>query len=101
MAAYFIIGVTNNGGYVARASVSYVENGQQYKQNSGDFTAGVKKTFQLPGDATNILLDVDDEYFISSWRNIFTQQWAAPPADQVCFDVAGTTLLPTWKQVNC
>lgn len=101
MAAYFTIGVLNSGAYVAKFSVTYTEDGKTFEVQSGDFTAGVKKTARLPGDATGIYLEVDDEWFIASWRNIFTKQWDSPPADEVCYEIGGTTLNPSWKQVDC
>ena len=52
MASYFVVSVNNTGGYVARFSVTYKEKGVEITKDSGDFTAGVKKSIEIPGDAT-------------------------------------------------
>lgn len=91
--------VRNNGGYVARFSVSYDFKSKSFSKDSGDFTAGVNKSIEIPAGATNINLKVEEAWFINSWSTIFTKHFAAPA--QHCYEITGTTLNPGWKEISC
>lgn len=89
--------VRNTGGYVARFSVTYTLDGKEYKQESGEFTAGVNKSIEIPAGATNVNLKVEDAWFICSWSTIFTKHFDSPVAKQ--YHIYGTTLNPGWEEM--
>ncbi len=93
------IHVRNNGGYVARFSISYVLEGQGFSKDSGNFTLGVNKEIDIPAGATDIHLKVEEAWFIASWSTIFAKTFAEPVTK--CYEIHGTTLRPGWKEVPC
>ena len=91
--------VRNSGGYVARFSVFYKYEGQDFTKDSGNFTAGVNKSIDVPSGATDIGLKVEAAWFIKSWTTIFTQNYASPVTK--CYEISGTTLNTKWKETAC
>ncbi|MFN7338847.1 MAG: thiol-activated cytolysin C-terminal domain-containing protein [bacterium] len=91
--------VRNSGGYVSRFSVSYKFEGQDFSKDSGEFTAGVNKSISIPAGATEIHLKVEEAWFIGSWSTIFTQDFNSPVTK--CYEISGTTLNPSWKEISC
>lgn len=89
--------VRNNGGYVARFSIKFKLNGQTITKDSGEFTLGVNKSIDIPAEATEIHLKVEEAWFIASWSTIFTKDFEAPVSKK--YEIAGTTLNPTWKEI--
>ena len=91
------ISVYSTGAYVARFSVAYTQGGARISKDSGEFTAGVTKTIDLPADATDIVLHVQDAYFFGSWRDIFSKHFDEP----VCksYHIWGTTLITDYEEM--
>ncbi|SHJ93708.1 Thiol-activated cytolysin [Hathewaya proteolytica DSM 3090] len=89
--------VRNNGGYVARFSVKFNLNGQVITKDSGDFTLGVNKSIDIPAEATEIHLKVEEAWFIKSWSTIFTKDFGTPVNKS--YEISGTTLNPKWKEI--
>lgn len=89
--------VRNDGGYVARFSVKFKLNGQIITRDSGEFTSGVNKSIDIPAEATEIHLKVEEAWFISSWSTIFTKDFETPVSKK--YEVSGTTLNPHWKEI--
>lgn len=94
-----IISMKNCGGYVARFSVSFNYQGAHLKKDSGEFTAGIKKSIEIPAGATNIVIKAEEAWFIASWSTIFHQQHPVPVTK--CYELTGTTLSPGWREVAC
>ena len=93
------IHVSCNGGFVARFSVKYNLNGKEIESDSGQFTSGVSKAILVPADATNIIVTVQEEWFISSWSTVAVYTFASPV--KKCYDVTGTTLNAHCKEIEC
>ena len=72
------ISILNHGGYVAQFTVSYDIGGKRYTKVSGNYTAGVRKTIEIPAGATNIIDEANAAWFIASWNNIFTKHFNGP-----------------------
>ena len=91
--------VRNDGGYVARFSVTYMFDGKEFSKDSGDFTLGVNKSVSVPAGATDIHLKVEEAWFIGSWTTIFAQNFGSPVTK--CYKIWGTTLNPSWEEISC
>jgi len=52
--------VRNEGGYVARFTLTYSLDGHEFTQESGDITLGVNKSAWIPAGATEIQLKVEE-----------------------------------------
>ena len=52
--------VRNEGGYVARFTLTYNLAGNEFTQESGDITLGVNKSAWVPAGATEIRLKVEE-----------------------------------------
>jgi P pilus assembly chaperone PapD len=90
--------VRNEGGYVARFSVSYNLNGQDFTKDSGNFTLGVNASISIPAGATNIRLKVEEMWGFG-WSTIFHKSYAEPLT--ICFKIYGTTLDPKYAEISC
>ena len=90
--------VRNEGGYVARFTLTYNLDGHEFTQESGDITLGVNKSAWIPAGATEIQLKVE-ENIGWAWSTIFTKSYATPTT--ACFKVWGTTLFPAWAAISC
>jgi hypothetical protein len=88
--------VRNEGGYVARFKVQFVIEGKTITSDSGNFTAGVNKSVDIPSGATSIYLKVEEAWFINSWSTIFTKNFDSPV--EKSYTISGTTLNPSWKE---
>lgn len=86
------------GGYVARFTLSYTFNGEEFSKHSGDISIGVNKSESIPEGATNIYLKVEEMWGFG-WSTIFTKNYSAPVTE--CFKVYGTTLSPKYAQISC
>lgn len=93
------ITVRNEGGYVARFSLTYVLGGINFSTDSGNFTYGQSKSLPIPAGATDIHLKVEVAIFIGVWSTIFTQNFAAPVTK--CYKIWGITLKPKWEEISC
>ena len=92
------ISIENEGGYVAKFDVSYMQNGKRITEESGDFTAGVTKVIDIPSDATDIVLHAWDAWFIKSWTEIFSKHFDGPVRKK--YKVTGTTLHPDYEELR-
>ncbi len=91
--------VRNKGAFVARFTVAYKFDGQDFSQDSGNFTAGVNKSIIIPAGAEDISLKVEEAWFINSWSTIFSENFGSPVTK--CYEIWGTTLNPKWKETDC
>jgi cytolysin (calcineurin-like family phosphatase) len=85
----------NQGGYVARYSLSYVLNGTVRFSNGDNLSLGNKQLFELPAAATNILVRGEVNTGLK-WKEIFNQSIDHPHAP-LCFKSYGTTGNPQWN----
>ncbi len=92
------ITVRNEGGYIARFSVTYKIDGKENKTSSGSFTLGVSKTVDIPAQAKDIHVKIEDEWFPGQWTTIAVRDYATPVTKR--FIVGGTTLMPTIKEAE-
>ena len=44
-------------------------------------------------------IKVEEAWFIGSWSTIFTQDFNSPVTK--CYEISGTTLNPSWKEISC
>ncbi|WP_342310488.1 metallophosphoesterase [Burkholderia pyrrocinia] len=92
----------NSGGYVARYSVSWNVDGKPSTVSTGALLLGNKRTFLIPGNATEI------QAFGENWtglvweplRTIFDVR-VLPTGKNQCFKTWGTTLNAAWNQSEC
>lgn len=94
-----VLAVRNDGAYVARAYVTYYPRGATSLTTvgSGNFTAGVTRTFTVPAGATQVTLRADAEIWWppSVWGEIGRQFWEiGPEYERHC--LKGTTLNKWW-----
>lgn len=92
------ITVRNEGGYVAKFSISYVFQGKELTKESDKFTAGVNKTLEIPQGASKIYLKTEEYWFIGQTTTIFTQKLDTPATKS--YKIWGTTLSPKWEETN-
>ena len=95
-----VLAVRNDGAYVARAFVSYYPRGAATATTtgSGNFTAGVTRTFTVPAGGTQVTLWADAEVWWppSVWGEIGRQSWdIGPEYEKHC--LKGTTLSKSWQ----
>jgi len=93
------ITVRNEGGYVAKFSITYAFQGKEVTKTSDNFTLGVNKTLEIPEGATNIYLKVEEYWFIGQTTTIFTKTFPTPVTK--CYKIWGTTLNPKWEEISC
>ena len=91
--------VLNNGGYVAKFTLSYNLNGQQKYEDSGDFTLGFTKEIRIPDGATNVVASVQEYWFYNALTTIFTESFDGPV--RKCYKIWGTTLSPQYGSIDC
>lgn len=84
------------GLFVARFSLSYKFNENDFSKYSGDITLGVNKSESLPAGATNIHLKVEEMWGFG-WSTIFTKDFAEPVTKS--YKVYGTTLNPKYAEI--
>jgi pathogenesis-related protein 1 len=90
--------VRNEGGYVARFSLTYTLNGMPTTVTADAVLTGTQQTRAIPAGASTIVLTVE-EFTGFNWTIVFTQRFGTPVT--VCYTVAGTTLSATWTPVSC
>ncbi|HEY9834083.1 MAG TPA: hypothetical protein V6D26_26255 [Stenomitos sp.] len=93
------IGVKNTGGFVARFSVHYEQDGTQKTIKSDNFTAGTQKVIPIPPDAKNIYVKIEEQYWINKWSTVCAFGLVKP--DKKCYEVYGTTLNAHCKEIQC
>ena len=91
--------VRNEGGYVARFSVDFGTNGTRQERQSGDFTAGVNKSVDLPDGAKDIHVKAEAMTGLiwNPWSTIFEQIYSELSGVKR-FTVRGTTLNPSYQE---
>lgn len=82
--------VKNTGGFVARFEVDYDRNDIRLHTHSGNFTAGTQKCIGVPEDASNMMVSIQEEYFIASWSTVCQKSFDRP--QNIDAKVSGTTL---------
>lgn len=92
------ITVKNDGAYIARFSIQYTINGSVQKETADGLVAGQKKTLDIPANATEISLTVQDLIYIH-WHTIFKAEFESPVTN--CYKVWGTIFGSKWAQVDC
>ncbi len=93
--------VKNSGGYVAKVSVGYTQDGQSKSTNTGNYTAGITKSITLPANAKNISIKAI-AYTGLIWdptNDIFSKSYSVNPGD-IGFEMTGTTLSTGYKTMN-
>ncbi len=87
----------NQGGYVARYSVTFTSGGKTQTCSTGDTTAGFTKTCTVPADATGVKAFGQEATGLAwePWRTVFNQSVANPLSNK-CYKTWGTTLNPQW-----
>jgi cytolysin (calcineurin-like family phosphatase) len=90
----------NEGGYVARFTLTYQLDGKQVKHETGNLALGNKRTYNIPGRATGVRAvgECKTGLIWNPWANIFNVSYSPPPT--VCLKAYGTTLSPKYN-TNC
>lgn len=93
----------NDGAYIARGYVSYYPRGSStaVEVGSGNFTAGVTRTFTVPAGATSVTLRADAEIWWppSVWGEIARRSWEVAP-EYIKYCLKGTTLNKWWEDCS-
>ena len=91
--------VTNAGGFVARFSLEWQQNGHSTKQESGNFKNPGGKSIVIPSDATQILLTIDIMTlpWPETWRTVLTPRFDKPVMKS--FKLSGTVWDPKCEEV--
>ena len=93
--------VHNDGGYVAKFCVDgQLDTGDHFCCSSGSFTLGETEAIDIPCNSTQLLLRAEEDVFIDSWSIVGLETYTTPNVT-VCYEMKGTTLNPSWEQVNC
>jgi hypothetical protein len=87
-----IITVKNEGWFVARFSVQYLQNGETRTKESGSFSKLFARVLQLPADASQILLTMEIETTVNQWSVVATIQYRRPVTKS--FELRGVTWRP-------
>jgi hypothetical protein len=90
--------VTQGGGYVAWIRVTYQQGGRRVTAvDDGGASAGWRRVFTIPTDATNIRLEAWSKTGLvwDPWKSIIDRNYPSPPNE--CIKVYGTTLDPKWN----
>jgi hypothetical protein len=93
-----VVTVTNMGGFFARFSVQYLQNGEPKTDKTNSFSLFFTKTLQLPADANQILLTIEIETGLNQWSVVATKQYRKPVTKS--FELGGTTWKPEIKPVE-
>ncbi len=98
-----VLDVRNDGAYIARAAVSYYPRGDTALKTvgSGNFTAGVTRSFTVPAGSTQVTLWADAMIWPwpEVWGQISRQAWdIGPEYEKHC--LKGTTTINSWQH-NC
>lgn len=95
----FTVKLQHSGAYVADFSLTWTEPGQRGGEVQNGKTVGWAKTYIIPGDATNIILEAKTHTGLV-WeprREILKRELTpAMLKDPLCIKVTGTTLGPAW-----
>lgn len=93
-----MLSLRNDGAYVARGYVTYYPRGASdpVTVGSGNFTAGVTRSFTVPAGATDVTLRADAAVFIATWGEIARQTWDVAP-EYIKYCLKGTTLNKWWE----
>ncbi|TIL59663.1 MAG: hypothetical protein E5Y79_13055 [Mesorhizobium sp.] len=92
------ITVKNMGGFFARVSVQYLQNGEPKTEKTGSFSLFFARTLQLPADANQILLMIEIQTGINQWSVVATKQYGRPVIKS--FELSGTTWEPKIQPVE-
>ncbi len=92
------VAIENEGAFVAKFDVSYTINGQRITEESGYFTTGVTKVIDIPAGATDIVLRAWEEWFIKSWREIFSAHFDGPVCKK--YKIYGMNLNPKYEELS-
>ena len=93
------IRVLNSGGYVAYFELKYHLNGQDKKEETSNYTAGVAKSLSIPDGATNIQITAYAYIFFGTTSVVFTKTLDAP--EDLCYTISGTTLNLSHTKTDC
>lgn len=89
--------VKNYGAYTAQFFVSYTLDGYEQMYDSETLTANQKNVASIPGDAGNVVLNINCLIFIGIWKNIYSRQISS--TDHTCIKLTGTVINP--KASDC
>lgn len=85
----------NEGGYVAKFLLTYKLNGKKVSIHTGNMALGNKKSYDIPGNATNVYINGKSKTFVvwNPWKTIFNKWFKNVP--NKCYKVYGTSLNPS------
>jgi cytolysin (calcineurin-like family phosphatase) len=86
----------NQGGYVARYTLSYRLNGQPQSFSTGNKALGNKHSYNLPAQATDIRVRGEVNVIGKTWKDAFNHG-INHPSGPLCFKTFGTTLNRKWN----
>ena len=84
------ITVKNSGGYHAKFTIDYYQNGVAKSLDSGSYQVGQARSLSIPPDATYVLVRGFADVFVNNWSVIFNDAIGIPLIK--CYEVSGTTL---------
>lgn len=93
--------VKNSSEFIAKSTVTFQQKGKPVFLTSGEIVPGLSKLLKMPGDATEIELDVEARvsHDPEKWVNIKSLKFDKP--QDVCYEVTGTMAEPKITQISC
>lgn len=87
----------NQGGYVARYSLSYTADGQRRHFDTGEIALGNQRRYDIPNNAASIKIKGEAKTGLlwEPWKVIFDT--SVPGIPKKCYKSYGTTLEPKWN----
>src|SRR3712207_3464843 len=96
---YGFIRVTNMGGFVAYAQVSYMFNGEFIIKNTRNLPVLQGDTLTIPVGATDITFNVNIAVYYEEWTNIYHKTFNSIPTK--CYKLYGITSYAECIEVPC
>jgi hypothetical protein len=93
--------VQNSGANVAKFSICFQQNGKLVSRFSGNFEAPETKLLKMPGDATEIKVNIEvmTRKIPETWSNVKSLEFER--TIDICYELTGNTLNPRITQISC
>lgn len=87
--------IRHQGGYVAKFSIGYMQNGRFVQEDTGRLTVGQSREFHIPSDATDFVVGADYYEIFGGLHSWFIEH----PNPGGCVKTWGTVFSP--QHGNC
>lgn len=97
--SYGSIQIYNQGGFVVYFTITYTIGRIVHKVNSPLFLAAQNRQLIIPGNATNVSLDIYISVWVQVWKNIFHKDFNKLPFN--CYRVYGYAFYALCEEIPC